>query len=181
MAENICGCFAMANEIGIDAEKIIAAIAGFEGIRRRLEKRAQGKFTAYDDLAHSPAKARATLKTLRHIYPDSKIFAIFEPNTGNRRPQSAPGYDRAFKDANTVIIGALTKLKMDPSDREKPFEGADLTKIISKTHKKVFFIGDDEKLVEFVIKKTRPHDVVVFLGSHGFRGMIDKITDLARK
>lgn len=180
-AENVCGCFALANEIGINKEKIIAAIAGFEGIRRRLEKRVQGKFTVYDDLAHSPAKARATLKTLRHIYPESRIFAIFEPNTGNRRPQSAPGYDRAFKDADTVIIGALTKLKIDIWDADKPFEGADLARIISKTHKKTVFIEDDKKLVEYINKKTRPHDVVVFLGSHGFRGMIEKIAEMARE
>ncbi|MFA5061994.1 MAG: Mur ligase family protein [Patescibacteria group bacterium] len=175
MAENICGCFAVAYESGIDADTILNSIATFKGIRRRLEKKAEGDITIYDDLAHSPTKARATLKTLRTIYPESKIIAIFEPNTGHRRPQSAPGYDNAFTPADEVIIPTLTKLKVDSSETELPFEGEELAQIISKTHRQTIHIPDDTELIDYILKNTKKEDVVVFLGSHGFRGMIDKL------
>ena len=177
MAENICGCFAMAKEIGIDEKIVLKTIAEFKGIKRRLEKRSGGRITVYDDLGHSPAKAAATLKTLRAIYPTSKIIAIFEPNTGNRKSQSIPGYANAFADADEVIIPALTRIKINLKDTDPPFDGKKLAEIISKTHKNVLFIADDEELIKYILNK-KPllwGDVMVFLGSHGFRGMIERL------
>jgi len=175
MVENICGCFAMAKEIGIDENKIIKAISEFNGIRRRLEKRGKGKIAIYDDLAHSPTKAKASLKTLRTIYPESKIIAVFEPNTGNRRPQSAAGYANAFTDADEILIPSLTKIKTDPNDTESPFDEKQLADIISQTHPKTKYIEDDKKLLNYILENTKKEDVVVFLGSHGFRGMIEDL------
>lgn len=175
MAENICGVFALAKEIGIDPAIILKTITEFKGIKRRLEKRYEGNITIYDDLAHSPAKAQATLKTLRSIYPNSNILAVFEPNTGNRRPQAAASYDRVFTDASEVIIPALTKLKVNEADAEPPIDGQTLKEIIAKTHPEVDYIENDNNLIEYIIKNTKKEDVVVFLGSHGFRGMIETL------
>jgi UDP-N-acetylmuramate-alanine ligase len=175
MAENICGVFALAKEIDIDEQIILNTIAEFKGIKRRLEKRSEGKIAIYDDLGHSPAKAAATLKTLRAIYPTNKIIAIFEPNTGNRKSQSALSYANAFEKADQVIIPQLTKIKIDPKDTDPPFDGEKLAEIISQTHKNTLFIADDKKLIEHVESNTEKEDVVVFLGSHGFRGMIEEL------
>ena len=181
MAENICGCFAMAKEIGADEEIILTAISEFKGIKRRLEKRfagqcpSEGKITIYDDLGHSPAKAAAALKTLRAIYPNNKIIAIFEPNTGNRKSQSIPGYANAFANADEVIIPTLTKIKIDPNDIDPPFDGQKLAEIISQTQPQTVYIENDGQLIEYIKNNTKKEDVVVFLGSHGFRGMIEKL------
>ncbi len=172
MAENITGVFAMAHQIGIAPEKIISAVESFKGIKRRLEKRYEGKITVFDDIAHSPTKAEFTLNTLRKIY-NKKIIAVFEPNTGNRQPQSTPSYDYAFTAADEVIIPKLTKLKT--SDELRHFDGEKLTQIISQTHKNAKYIENDEELINYIIKNTTDGDVIVFLGSHGFRGMIDEL------
>ncbi|HSR89011.1 MAG TPA: Mur ligase family protein [Candidatus Udaeobacter sp.] len=177
MAENICGAFALAKEINIDEEVIINTIAEFKGIKRRLEKRSEGKIAIYDDLGHSPTKAAATLKTLRDIYPTNKIIAIFEPNTGNRKSQSAPSYANAFNNADEVIIPLLTKIKIDPNDIDPPFDGEKLAEIISQTHPNTIFIDNDDKLIEHVKNNTKKEDITVFLGSHGFRGMIEKLME----
>ncbi len=189
MAENICGCFAMAEEIlaesagfqrtlpGMISSNLIIldTVAEFKGIKRRLEKRSEGKITVYDDLGHSPAKAAATLKTLHAIYPNNKIIAIFEPNTGNRKSQSIPGYAGAFADADEVIIPTLTRIKTDPKDIDPPFDGKKLTEIISRTQPQTVYIENDDKLIEYVKNNTKKEDTVVFLGSHGFRGMIERL------
>jgi UDP-N-acetylmuramate: L-alanyl-gamma-D-glutamyl-meso-diaminopimelate ligase len=175
MAENICGAFAMAAEIGIDTNIIVQSIANFKGIKRRLEKKYEGFITIYDDLAHSPAKASATLKTLKFIYPTNNIIAIFEPNTGNRKSQSIPGYAHAFVNANEVIIPTLTKLKVDEKDTDPPFDGRTLCDIIAKNHTHALYIENDPALLAYIKEHAKKEDVVVFLGSHGFRGMIDEL------
>ncbi len=173
MADNITGCFAMANELGIKPEKILEHIRSFIGMKRRLEKRHAGKVVVIDDIAHSPAKAATILKTIRKIY-SGKIFAVFEPNIGNRRRESAPGYEGAFKDADEVIVPHLTKLKLDDADG-RPLEGDELAAIIKKSQSNTIHLGDDAELIEYLIKKTEPGSVIVFRGSHGFRGMIEEV------
>ncbi len=165
-AENITGCFAMAHSVGISPEKIIQRIAEFKGMKRRLEKRLEGAVTILDDIAHSPEKAASTLKNIRDIY-NGKITVVFEPNIGGRERASAYKYDNAFKDADTVIIPRLTKLKVTD---DMPMEGKELTDTIAKTHPNVKYIEDDEELV-----RELSGDVIAFLGSHGFRGMIEEM------
>lgn len=184
-AENIAGCFAMAHELGVPALKIAEAISRFRGLKRRMEKRLDGAMvksgvTVFDDIAHSPEKAKSVIKNLRDIY-DGNITVVFEPNIGGRRHESASKYDNAFKDADEVIIPRLTKLKVaDDKSDSKPYEGDDLADIISKTHKNVRYIDDDDKLISTLVSKTpnaKKGDVIAFLGSHGFRGMIESVVE----
>lgn len=174
MADNITGCFALAFELGIAPEKTIAAIASFRGLKRRLEKRYdEGGAAVFDDIAHSPSKATAVLETLKAVYK-GRLIAVFEPNAGNRRPQAAAWYDDAFAAADEVIIPRLTKIKIDEHE-PPPFDGAEIARLISRTHRHVEYIDDDEKLIAALEKKLRPGATAVFLGSHGFRGMIEKL------
>ncbi len=171
-AENITGCFAMASELGIDKEIIVKAIAEFKGMKRRLEKRYVGDITVYDDIAHSPEKASTVLSNLKEIY-DGKIIAIFEPNTGGRSRESIIKYNNAFKDADLVIIPRLSKLKVGEND--KPIDGDELTEVIKKTHNNVIYIEDDNNLIKTVIETAKKGDCVAFMGSHGFRTMIEEL------
>lgn len=179
MAENICGAFAMAFELGVPGELIVAALSKFTGIKRRLEKRGTtpGGATVYDDIAHSGTKAKSILATLKQIYP-GKIYAIFEPNSGNRQIESAPLYDNAFKDADEVVIPRLTKIKIKEGEEDKVMEGQQLKDVISKTHFNVHYKEDDLELINHLKQKTTAKDAIVFLGSHGFRGMIDQLVSL---
>lgn len=177
-AENITGCFAMAHSLGIAPERIVEAVARFKGLKRRLEKRLDGDedgsgITVIDDIAHSPEKAKSVLTTLKSIY-SGKIIAVFEPNTGGRRREAAGKYDDAFKNADVVVIPRLTKLKVAVDEPDRPLEGEELAQIIGKTHTHVNYIESDEKTVTFLRSQTTKGDVIVFLGSHGFRGMIEE-------
>lgn len=181
-AENITGCFAMAVSIGIEADPIIQAISEFGGLKRRMEKRLDGSnspkgISIIDDIAHSPEKAVTVLSTLKDIYSGKnggKIIVIFEPNSGGRERQSAHKYDNAFKDADTVVIPRLTKLKIATDSRDVPIEGQELAQIIGKTQKNTTYIDDDKKLIEYISSIAKKGDVIAFLGSHGFRGMIEE-------
>lgn len=173
MADNITGCFALAHELGLKPEKIIESVKSFIGMKRRLEKRHDGKVIVIDDIAHSPAKAASVLKTIRKIYP-GKIFAVFEPNSGNRLQPAIPGYDGSFKDADEIIIPRLTKLKQAAAD-EKSLDGEDIANVIKKTQPNTTYLDDDSELVKYLITKAKPKQVIVFLGSHGFRGMIEEV------
>lgn len=172
-AENITGCFAMAKSFGIKTEIIIEAVSKFKGLKRRMEKRFDGEITIIDDIAHSPEKALSVIDTLKSIYL-GKVIVIFEPNIGGRNRESISKYDNAFNKADIVIIPRLTKLKINDNNDEQPMEGQELTDTIAKTHNNVKYIEDDENLVSYLKSETKKGDVIAFLGSHGFRGMIEE-------
>ena len=191
-AENIAGAFAMACEIGIEPEKVISALRMFKGIKRRLEKRFDGPITVLDCLAPTADKALSVLESIRDVYK-KQIIAIFEPNIGGRQRESIDKYNNAFKDADVVLIPHLTKLKVDLSKTQSddstataslassltpalPPEGDELAAFIAKTHPNVHYVEDDKALVEKALLLAKEGDVIAFLGSHGFRGMIEETT-----
>ncbi len=172
-ASNITGCFSLAKAIGVPSEKIVQAIASFQGIKRRLETRHKGDVTVFDDIAHSPAKAASVLHTLR-AFTKGKLVAVFEPNSGNREKNAIPQYTHAFRDADVVVIPRLTKIKIDARKKDVPMDGSVLASIIAETHPQVRYIDDDSTLVTYLTEATQKNDTIVFLGSHGFRGMIEE-------
>lgn len=176
-AENITGAFAMAVEIGIKPEIALRAITDFKGIKRRFEKRFEGDVTVMDCHAPTAEKASSILESTREVY-DKKIIAIYEPNIGGRQRSSASMYGNAFKNADMVIIPRLSHLKVAEGDIERPMEGNELAQTIAKTHKNVVFIEDDTQLVKTAIDTAKKDDIIVFLGSHGFRGMIEETVKL---
>jgi UDP-N-acetylmuramate: L-alanyl-gamma-D-glutamyl-meso-diaminopimelate ligase len=188
--ENITGAFAMAHAIGIPTDKIIQAIKDFKGIKRRFEKRLDGDVTksgvtVLDCHAPTPEKAASVLASVREVYGE-KIIAIYEPNIGGRQRETESKYDNAFKDADMVLIPRLTKLKVnnekgvDKTSKEAaaPMEGPELTQVIMKTCKNVDYMDSDDQLVAFLKSKANKDDAIVFLGSHGFRGMIEEVVKI---
>jgi len=174
LIDDMTASFAMAHEMGIDAEKIIASLETYKNVKRRLEKRLDGEITVLDDIAHSPQKASSVLQTLKNIYHDGKVIAIFEPNSGNRQKEAIAGYANKFNDADLVIIPRLTTIKQAP-DEEISIEGEELTEIIKKNQANTIYLDNDEELVDYLVKIAKPNDVIAFLGSHGFRNMIESV------
>jgi UDP-N-acetylmuramate: L-alanyl-gamma-D-glutamyl-meso-diaminopimelate ligase len=187
-AENIAGTFAMAHHIGIPAETIIAAIANFKGIKRRLERRLDGEkdpaaggkgITVLDCHAPTAEKAASVLESIREVYT-KKIIAIYEPNIGGRQRASITTYNSAFKNADVVLLPHFTKLKIDLTKADStdkadiPLEAPELAAYISKTNPNVAYIEDDVALIAHATAEAKKGDVIAFLGSHGFRGMIEE-------
>jgi len=178
-AQNICGCFALAHTLKIDPNTILEALQNFKGLKRRMEKRFSGEIDVIDDIAHSPAKAESVLKNLQEIYP-GRVIAIFEPNTGNRQSEAVLSYDEKFNYADEVIIPRLTLIKRDVN-KDEPLDGHTLAEVIKKTHENVSYREDDKDLIKYLSNTVKTGDVIAFLGSHGFRGMIEDTVKMLEK
>ncbi|MCA9383734.1 hypothetical protein KC909_05180 [Candidatus Dojkabacteria bacterium] len=173
--ENILAASVLSYELGIRKERIQEAIADFKGIKRRLEKRYENeKAIIVDDFGSSPPKAIGTLNAIKDDFPDWKIIAIFEPNTGNRTQQSLELYDNAFEKADKLILPRFTKL---PSTDQERFNADDLATYLENKNVFVTYIPNDSELVEYLTQEAKQDEktIIVFMGSHSFRRMIDKL------
>ena len=78
-AQNALAAIAAVMEIGVSLADAAAAMAGFKGLRRRLERiGSAGGVTVIDDFAHNPDKIAATLRTL-HAFP-GRLLLFFQPH-----------------------------------------------------------------------------------------------------
>ncbi|PUZ27230.1 UDP-N-acetylmuramate: L-alanyl-gamma-D-glutamyl-meso-diaminopimelate ligase [Chitinophaga costaii] len=88
------------NELGINDETFLGAIASFTGAAKRLEvveKTAQS--VIYRDFAHAPSKVKATIQATQHQFPDRKLIAVLELHT----------YSSLNKDFLGEYAGAMDK------------------------------------------------------------------------
>lgn len=174
--ENIIGVTALAVELGIKTDFIQDAIKSFKGIKRRLEIRDyKHGIRIIDDLASSPPKVLGSLGALRDKFPvgEFRIIVVFEPNVGNRTLESKILYKNVFLPADKVIVPRLTNLKNKKD--QKWLTGDDIRDIIKEDVDDTTYEPDDHKLIDKIINESKPNDIIVFMGSHGFRGMIDEL------
>ncbi|HLL59293.1 MAG TPA: Mur ligase family protein [Allosphingosinicella sp.] len=78
-AANALAAVAAVHAAGLDLQTAAAALAGFQGLRRRFEVvgTANG-ITVIDDFGHNPDKIGATLDTL-HAFP-GRVLVMFQPH-----------------------------------------------------------------------------------------------------
>lgn len=79
---NLEGARLVCHQLGIGSREFHAAIAGFTGAAKRLEKLAEhaGR-VVYKDFAHSPSKLKATVEAVREQFPGRKLTACMELHT----------------------------------------------------------------------------------------------------
>jgi UDP-N-acetylmuramate--alanine ligase len=141
--ENSLVAMTVANELGIDAEKIKAAVADFKGVKRRFEyiippvKKQEGGYVEpvlIDDYAHHPEELRALLTSVRSLFPQRIVTVIFQPHLFTRTRDLAEGFAEVLSIADRVIL-----LPIYPA-RELPIEGVTSEMILKK-------VDNDDKMM----------------------------------
>lgn len=161
--ENAKAALAVAEALLIDSEGARKSLVDFEGTERRFEYKGEtgNGVLVYDDYAHNPQKVKAALQGAREKYPDSKIFAVFQPHLFSRTKLLLKEFGESFKEANKVII-----LPIYPAREvdDGSISNKDLTLEIEKYQKNVQALDFDEA-VEFLKTTPKIGDVIITLGA----------------
>ncbi|EPR68449.1 UDP-N-acetylmuramate--L-alanine ligase [Cyclobacterium qasimii] len=116
--ENALAAIAVAIHYGLSKEAISAGIATYKGVKRRFEKIYNSdRITYIDDYAHHPEEIKAFLQSVKAMYPDKKITAVFQPHLFTRTRDFASGFSESLSLADEVIL-----LDIYPA-REQPIAG----------------------------------------------------------
>ncbi|MDO8569751.1 MAG: UDP-N-acetylmuramate--L-alanine ligase [bacterium] len=117
--QNAGAALALASIFGLSRKVILKKLKTFSGVRRRFEykgKTVQGALI-YDDYAHNPQKISAALQGVKEVYPNKKIFAIFQPHLFSRTKALLQSFGNSFKDADRVFLVPIyaAREEFDPS------------------------------------------------------------------
>lgn len=148
-----------------DHDAVREALATFEGVKRRFELYINTPRQVYvDDYAHHPEELRATITSLKAMFPGRRLTAVFQPHLFTRTRDLADGFAEALSLADQVVL-----LPIYPA-REQPIEGV-VSEIIGDRLTVPWRICMREQLAETLAAMTT--DVVATFGA----GNIDACCD----
>jgi len=116
--ENMLAAAAVAQIQGVGREQLRAAVAAYQGVKRRFEFVVTTAQNVYlDDYAHHPREIEAFLHSVRALYPHKRLRVIFQPHLFTRTRDFAAGFSKSLSIADEVFL-----LDIYPA-REQPLPG----------------------------------------------------------
>lgn len=152
----------------LDADSARRAMASFMGAERRFEFRLNrpGR-VIIDDYAHHPRELRASIESVRALYPSRRLSVAFQPHLYTRTRDFAPDFARALSLADDVVI-----LDIYPA-REQPIEGVTSDLIFNDVTAPRKLKATRENLADVV--KNLNFEVLLVLGAGNITDCIPSI------
>ena len=159
---------------GVEEKQIKEGIGTFKGVKRRLEEHLNSqKLTYIDDYAHHPAEIKAALSSIREMFPQRKLTAIFQPHLYSRTRDFAKEFAQALSLADQVVL-----LDIYPA-RELPIEGVSSELIFKDIDCKEKKLLNYEELLDWL--QSKELEVVVSLGAGNIDRLVQPIKELLTK
>ncbi len=174
-ALNATAAAALAAGQGISREAIVTALASFKSVKRRLEVRDVIRgITIIDDFAHHPTAIRETLRALRSVYPDARLWAVLEPRSNTlRRKVLEKDLVESLRLADHVILaGVYQQQRIPDAERLHP---EDVVDTLNAAGTPAELHPDASEIVESIAPKLKSGDVVAILSNGGFDGIYEKL------
>jgi UDP-N-acetylmuramate: L-alanyl-gamma-D-glutamyl-meso-diaminopimelate ligase len=174
-ALNATAAAALAASQGIPKQAILAALASFKSVKRRLEVRAQvAGITVIDDFAHHPTAIRETLRALRSVYPQARLWAVLEPRSNTlRRKVLEADLIASLRLADRVILaGVFQQQRIPDAERLHPEE---VIEALNASGTPAELHPDADAIVNAIAPQLASGDVVAILSNGGFDGIYQKL------
>lgn len=174
---NAAMAIAVSDFLKIDQQNIIESVSKFSGIARRQELRGEEKnVKVIDDFGHHPTAIAATIGALKQRYPDSKIWAIFEPRSNtSRRNLLQSELEDSLSQADGVFISEVPNPEKVPDGELLDVES--VIENLSSRGKEAFIGLSSNDIVNKLIPLTSSGDTIVVLSNGGFGGIHEKLLE----
>lgn len=170
--DNSIAAMAMAQLNGCTAEELRYGMKTYHGVVRRFDFKIKNKKLVFlSDYAHHPKEIYQSAKSLRELYKDRKITAIFQPHLYTRTRDFYNDFADALSQLDEVILCDIYPA------REKPIPGV-TSKLIYDNLKpgvEKSLISKDDVLD---LVKKRNFDVLVVLGAGDLDNLCPQITKI---
>ncbi len=164
--ENAVGATVMSLKAGLSLKSIRDGLAKFLGIKRRFEFIVNKKnFVFIDDYAHHPSELSAIISSVRNLYPQKKITAVFQPHLFSRTRDFMEDFAVELSKADELIL-----LPIYPA-REEPIEGITSNALLASVVMQDRVCVQKKDLLQEL--KSRNIEVLLTLGA----GDIDRLVE----
>ena len=170
--ENGVAAMAMAQLNGCNAEELKYGMKTYHGVDRRFDfKIKNDRHVLLSDYAHHPKEIYQSAKSIRQLYKNRKITAIFQPHLYTRTRDFYRDFADALSQLDEVILTEIYPA------REQPIEGVTSQLIYDnlKPGMEKSIINKDSVLD---LVKSRDFDVLVILGAGDLDNYVPQIAKI---
>lgn len=157
----------------VTPDDLRTAIASFMGPKRRFEfhLREKGEHgrVIIDDYAHHPDELRASISSVKALYPDRRLTVAFQPHLYTRTRDFAPQFAEALSLADEVVL-----LDIYPA-REEPIPGVTSKIIFDKISCKEKHLISKQLLTKTI--KNINFDILLTVGAGDINTFIPEIIE----
>ncbi len=164
---NATAALILADAVGADMERCIAACASFRGASRRFEilGTADG-VTVVDDYAHHPTEVAATITAARQRFPrPARLIAVYVPHTYSRTLALLDDYAEVFRGADVLLLGPI-----EPARERHLAHTVSIEDVASRVRgvDDVRVVGGSDEALQQVLAAAHHGDAVLCLSVRGF-------------
>jgi UDP-N-acetylmuramate--alanine ligase len=163
-ALNALGALTMAHQLGVDWSGAVGAIAGFEGVARRFERRGAAAGVEFiDDYAHLPTEVACALKTASEGGWD-RVVCVFQPHRFTRTSHLWTAFAHCFEAADAVII---TDIYSAGEPAIPGISGKLIWQAVTDAHPEwdASYVGRLDDVASHLVGVLRPGDLCLTLGA----------------
>lgn len=172
--ENAVAAMAMAQLNGCTAEELRNGMKTYKGVDRRFDfKIKTDKLVFLSDYAHHPQEIFQSAKSIKELYNDRKITAIFQPHLYTRTRDFYKEFADALSQLDEVILCDIYPA------REQPIPGV-TSKLIYDNLKEGVQKSMIHKEDVLELAKNRQFDVLVVLGAGDLDNYVPEITKILK-
>ena len=170
--DNGIAAMAIAQLNGVSADEIKKAMKSYEGVDRRFDfKIKTDKIVFLSDYAHHPNEIEQSVKSIRELYADKKIAAVFQPHLYTRTRD----FYREFADSLS-LLDTVYLCDIYPA-REEPIPGVTSKLIYDNLRPGMEkFLVHKEDVVELLSKGD--FQVLVSLGAGDIENYVPQIQEM---
>jgi UDP-N-acetylmuramate--alanine ligase len=163
-ARNAAAVLTLGRELGVDLGAMVDALAAFEGVGRRYERRGEaGGITFVDSYDHLPTEVASVLAAAR----DGgwrRIVCVFQPHRYTRTAALWRSFADAFVDADRLAVTEIY------AAGQQPIEGVSGKLIVDAVldahpRSEVAWLPERESLARWLRATLRPGDLCLTLGA----------------
>jgi len=170
---NALAVVAMAINIGLDPDQVLALLPNFTGIDRRLMLKGRfGQITVIDDYAHHPTEIKASLAALRRRYEPRRVWCVFQPHQYSRTRFLLNDFSESFKLADVTVVPQIYFVR-DSQAAKKEVNSQILVERMRLNGAEAVFIEGFDQICEYLKRNVTAGDLVVTMGA----GDIWKVAD----
>lgn len=151
-------------ELEIPFDTISVALAGFQGVQRRMQLKGKGRgITVIDDYGHHPTEIRATLAAIKEGWPEKRLVVLFQPHRYSRTLALLEEFRTCFHQADYLVMTDIYAASEQPDEK---ISGEILLDEVKKHgQRKTKFASRVEGLAEALFPELREGDLVLTLGA----------------
>jgi len=172
--ENGVAAMAIALLNGVTAGEMKAAMASFQGPKRRFDFQIKrDNCVLIDDYAHHPEELKASILSVKELYAGRKVTGIFQPHLFSRTRDFAPEFA-----ASLSLLDELILLDIYPA-REEPIPGVTSAIIFDKVTIPAKQLCSKAQLPGIIEAGT--YDVVLMVGAGDIDRLVEPVKQILEK